>query len=306
MTAKTTTTSNLKISGTKTDKFLIVNGDDFGFSTGVNQAIIQAHQNGILTSTSLMVTGNAFTEAVELARLHPNLAIGLHLVVGCGKSVLPHREIPHLVDENDNFLEDALQTGLRYQFNSAARRELPLEIRAQFEKFRATGLKLSHVDGHLHHHSHPFILNTIVDLAAEFDVTVIRLPKEELSFTLASDRRNLLIKIIWSMVFSGLRKYGENLLKSKGIAFADRVYGLLQTGQMTEEYLLNLIPKISANSANIIEIYSHPSIAIAGESSNAPLGLGQVELDALLSKKVRQLIIDRGFKLTNYYNSEVI
>ncbi len=306
MTAKPTTktkTDNIEISGKNPDKFLIVNGDDFGFSTGVNQAIIQAHKKGILTSTSIMVTGAAFTEAVELARLHPNLAIGLHLVVGCGKSVLPPQEIPHLVDDKGNFLEDPLQTGLRYQFNSAARRELPLEIRAQFEKFRATGLKLSHVDGHLHHHSHPFILNTIVNLAAEFGVKVIRLPKEEISFTLASDRRNLLIKIVWSIVFGALRKYGENLLKSQGISFADRVYGLLQTGQMTEKYLLDLIPKISAN---VVEIYSHPAIAIAGEPSNAPLGLGQAELDALLSEKVRQIIIDRGFKLTNYYNSEVI
>ena len=67
-------------------RFVIINGDDFGISHGVNQAIIEAHQRGILTSTSLMVTGDACEEAVALARTHPRLAVGLHLVLCGGKS----------------------------------------------------------------------------------------------------------------------------------------------------------------------------------------------------------------------------
>lgn len=284
-------------------RFIIINGDDFGFSSGVNRAIIEAHERGVLTSTSLMVTAQAFDEAVAQALAHPDLAVGLHLVLGKGKAVLPPSQIPHLVDENGNFSNQPNRAGLHYQLNGAARRELRLEIRAQLEKFRDTGLRLSHVDGHLHMHSHPVVMRVLVELADEFKIQVIRLPSEELRLTLNLDRSDLQNKLLWSFVFTGLRRYGERLLKAKGIGFVERVYGLLQTGQMTEAYLLGLIPQIRAN---LVEIYSHPAIAISGEPSNGPLGLGQAELDTLLSDRIREVFVNNGFELTNYNNPEVI
>ncbi|GAC1458405.1 MAG: hopanoid biosynthesis-associated protein HpnK [Chamaesiphon sp.] len=239
-----------------------------------------------------MVTGKEFDEAVALAHLHPNLGVGLHVVAVCGQAVLPPSQIPHLVDSTGNFPEDPFKAGLRYQFNSLARQELHLEIRAQLEKFCQTGLQLSHIDGHLHMHSHPVVLRTLVELADEFNIKVIRLPSEELRMTLALNRRNLLDKLIVSGVFTGLRRYGEHLLKSKGIAFADRVYGLLETGCMTEEYLLGLIPQITSD---LVEFYSHPRMAIVGEPKH-----GQAELDALLSHRVREVLAKSDFELTNY------
>jgi len=279
-------------------RWVIINGDDFGFSGGVNQAIIKAHEQGILTSTSLMVTGAAADEAVALAQAHPNLGVGLHLVLVCGMAVLPPSEIPHLVDSGGNFSSDSLKAGLHYQFSRAARRELGLEIRAQLEKFRQTGLPLSHVDGHLHLHSHPVVLNILTELAEEFQIKVIRLPFEELRFTLKLDQRDLLNKVIWSLVFRGLRHYGEGLLKSKGIGFSDRVYGLLQSGCMNRDYLQGLIPQIQAD---LIEIYSHPAIALPGEPLNGPPGAGEAELAALVNQQVREVLSANGFELINYH-----
>lgn len=284
-------------------RFVIINGDDFGFSSGVNQAIIEAHKRGVLTSTSLMVTGEAFDEAVTLAHAYPNLAVGLHLVLVCGKAVLPPSTIPHLVDSGGHFPSNSFRAGLGYQFNTAARRELRLEIRAQLEKFRFCGLQLSHVDGHLHMHTHPVVLRTLVELADEFNIKVIRLPYEELRLTLGLDQNDLLNKLIWSIVFDRLRSYGERLLTSKGIGFAERVYGLLQTGCMTEEYLLGLIPKIQAN---LVEIYSHPALVIAGEPLNGPAGAGEAELTAWLSQQVCEVLAKNGFELTNYNNLQAI
>ena len=278
-------------------RFVIINGDDFGISRGVNQAIIEAHQRGILTSASLMVTGDAFEEAVTLARIHPKLAVGLHLVLCCGKAVLPPYRIPHLVDAQGNFSVDPVKAGWRYQFNSAARRELGLEIRAQLEKFCRTGLPLSHVDGHLHLHVHPVVLRILSELAVEFTIKVIRLPYEELGFTLSFDRRRWLTKIIWALIFSRLRSYGKGLLKVKGIEVAERVYGLLQTGNITEGYFLRLIPQIRAN---LVEIYAHPAIQVAGEPSHGPVESGKRELDALLSQQVQDVLNSCGFQLTNY------
>ncbi|MFM7365334.1 MAG: ChbG/HpnK family deacetylase, partial [Cuspidothrix sp.] len=127
--------------------YLIINADDFGCSQSVNTAIIKAYKEGILTSTSLMVSGDAAQEAIALAKNHPNLAVGLHLVLVCGKSVLPPAQIPHLVDSQGNFSHNPTQAGLSYQFNLATRSELRLEIRAQLEKFRDSGLNLAHLDG---------------------------------------------------------------------------------------------------------------------------------------------------------------
>lgn len=277
-------------------RFAIINGDDFGFSHGVNQGIILAHEQGILTSTSLMVTGDAAEEAIALARTHPNLAVGLHLVLVCGRSVLPPEQIPHLVDSQGNFSDSSLLAGLRYQFHPAAREELRQEIRAQLTKFQASGLPLSHVDGHLHLHVHPVVLQILVELAQEFNIRFIRLPAEELGKTLKLTRQDLLTKLLWSGVFAGLRRYGERLLTSQGISFAERVYGLLQTGNVTEEYLLGLIPQIQAN---LIEIYCHPAKFQTGEPLNGPPGAGEAELAALLSQQVRELLTANGFELAN-------
>src|SRR6266705_6008158 len=68
---------------------LIVNADDFGRSHSINEAVIRAHKEGILTSASLMVNEPAFEEAVELAKANPTLGVGLHLTLLCGHSTLP-------------------------------------------------------------------------------------------------------------------------------------------------------------------------------------------------------------------------
>ncbi|UBF28041.1 hopanoid biosynthesis-associated protein HpnK [Kovacikia minuta CCNUW1] len=284
-------------------RFAIINADDFGFSHGVNRAIIAAHERGVLTSTSLMVGAPAFEEAVELAKAHPKLGVGLHLTLGKGKSVLPPSLIPNLVDDEGNFSNEPNRAGVYYQFNGFARRQIPLEIRAQLEKFRSTGLKLSHVDGHLHMHSHPVILRSLVALAEEFDIKVIRLPSEELRLTLNIDRSDLQTKVVWASVFWGLRLYGEKVLQSKGIGFVDRVYGFLQSARMTEDYLLALIPQIQAD---VVEIYSHPAIANPDEPVNSPIGWGQRELEALTSDRVRAALAESNFELVNFNDWETI
>lgn len=280
-------------------KKLIVNADDFGYSTAVNQAIIQAFEQGILTSCSLMVGEAAFDEAVKLARAHPKLAVGLHLVVICGRSVLPHSEIPHLVDKSGNFPTDPFATGVKYYFSSAAQVELHKEIYAQMEKFASTGLPFSHVDGHLHLHMHPTVFSILVEAAEKYKVKRVRLPQETLKHTLRLRRRNLAMKLIWWTVFSLLCKSAKSKLQGRGFATTQRVYGLLESGAMTEDFWLGLLPQINTE---INEIYCHPEIKeLAINSTN--LG-GGAELAALLSKKVQAKLKDHAFELINYFDLE--
>lgn len=248
-----------------------------------------------------MVTGDAAEEAVRYARAHPDLATGLHLVVVSGTPALPPAQIPHLVDSRGRLPNAPVRAGLRYQFRSAARAELRREIREQLVRFARTGLTLSHVDGHLHMHMHPVVLGILVELAEEFSIPAIRLPKEELRLALACDRSAILRKITWFGIFGILRRHGERVLRRGGIRFADRVYGLLLTGRLSEERLIRVIEQISVDTA---EIYCHPALELPGEPRNGPRGSGHRELSALIAPRVRRAVERSGFTLGSYRGGE--
>src|SRR5437763_1009851 len=138
---------------------LRVNADDFGRSARVNAAIVRAHREGVLTSASLMVGEPAAGEAVALARENPRLKVGLHLVLADGFASARHDAALGLADAAGMLPPDPVAAGMRY-FRERARLApaIRAEVEAQLERFRATGLDLHHVDGHLNIHLHPTIL----------------------------------------------------------------------------------------------------------------------------------------------------
>src|SRR5512142_728390 len=93
---------------------LIVNADDFGRSRSINQAVIRAHRDGILTTASLMVNGDAADDAVALARQNPNLGVGLPMTLVCGRATVGPEAIPGLVDREQNFSDDPVATGCTF------------------------------------------------------------------------------------------------------------------------------------------------------------------------------------------------
>src|ERR1051325_11084523 len=161
-----------------TARRLIVNADDFGRSSSINAAVIRAHREGILTSASLMVNEPAFEEAVALARQNPKLGVGLHLTLLCGHAALGRDKIPGLINERGEFSDQPVGVGMKYFFKRELREQLREEIRAQFEKFRATGLTLDHVNGHLHLHLHPVIFRLLMEDCERFGIRRMRLTRE--------------------------------------------------------------------------------------------------------------------------------
>lgn len=276
---------------------LIINGDDFGYSDAVNRAIIQAHTEGVLTSCSLMVNEAAADQAVALARQYPSLAVGLHLVLVLGRAALAHQELPSITDQNGNFTNSSFRAGVQYYFSAAARRELRKEMRAQFERFAATGLPFSHVDGHTHLHQHPVIFRELIRLCEEFNVPRIRVVKGEMRLSLQIDRRNLPLKLVWGIVFNLLGRWCERQLLEKSFVRPQKVYGLLQSGNMNEAYLLGLLDRMSPASS---EIYAHPLAPDANADDRAANPHGPDELNAMLSRKVRAAIDRAGFRLATY------
>lgn len=278
---------------------LIINGDDFGYSAAVNRAIIQAHREGVLTSASLMVNERAADEAVQWAKENPRLAVGLHLVLALGRATLPPAAIPHLVDAHGQFINSPFIAGVKYFFHPAARRELRQEMRAQFEKFVATGLPFSHVDGHTHLHMHPVIFDELLKLCEEFHVQRLRVVQGELRLSLRLDRAQLLPKLVTGTVFNLLARRCERKLRGRGFVVPEKVYGLLQTGNLNEAYLLGLLAQMAHTSS---EIYAHPLAPDAEEWNRQENPRGAVELQALLSPRVREAIQAAKFALTTYRN----
>lgn len=272
---------------------LILNADDFGYSASVNAAVIRAHQQGVLTSASLMVAGDAVEEAVALARETPTLAVGLHLVVTSGRATLAPEQIPLLLDGSDRFPDDPLSAGLRCFFSRAVREELARELEAQFERFSATGLPLSHVDSHLHMHVHPTILSLVLPLAARYGARGLRLPRDDFWLAMSYDRHQAGSKAAWAIVFGVLSRRCAHQVQKQRLTVTHRVYGLMQTGQMKEDYVLGLLrhPRVPTS-----ELYFHPSTLPGGEA----LGPNPGDLATLLSPAVRIAIEEHGIRLATY------
>ncbi len=279
---------------------LVVSGDDFGAASVVNAGIVRAHREGILTSTSLMVTGEAAAEAVALARANPTLAVGLHLVLAQGRPAAAPADLPHLVGSDGAFGEQPIRAGLRYAFEYVfrARHELRREIEAQLAAFAATGLRLAHVDGHLNMHLHPMVLPILLELAPRYGIRAMRLSREALGAALRHDRRHVVRKVFEGGVFHALATYAAPRLRAAGIATADRVYGMHQTGHVDERYVLALL---SALPPGVSELYCHPA-----EGPPAPLARHQPgydhagEVAALTSPRVRAALRTADVALTSY------
>ncbi len=265
---------------------LIVNADDFGISDSANRAIERAHREGILTSASLMVAGDAAEGAVQIARANPQLGVGLHSVLVCGRSVLPSTEIPGLVDESGRFTDRPVVAGLRYFFAPGLNEQVRRELLAQFERFRATGLALDHVNGHLNFHLHPGVFRVLLDHANALGVRSVRLTRDPLIQNLRLASGEYLYRLSHAGIFWALSRRCEPLLARHELRHAGCTYGLLQNSRVTEDYLLRLLPELQPGTW---ELYCH-----ADEDAH------RHELEALLSPRVREVIESRGIQLCRY------
>jgi chitin disaccharide deacetylase len=237
-------------------KRLIVTADDFGASVAVNEAVEQACRTGILTTASLMVGAAAAADAVARARQLPSLRVGLHIVIVCGRPVLPADQIPALVRADGNFSEALLATSLQVFFRPSARRQLEAEIRAQFEAFDATGLALDHVNAHNHLHLHPTVLRIILKVGRDHGLRAMRIPYEPLPGNRsqragigAPARLGAAMLLPWQMLL-------KRQLRRAGVRFNDYMFGLRDTGHMDCDRVRRAIAQLPDG---VSELYFHPA-----------------------------------------------
>jgi len=279
-------------------KQLIITSDDFGLSPGVNAAVEKAWQEGLLTCASIMPGGDAFTEAVAIAKRNPGLQVGLHLTLVQGRAVLPPEQIPGLVDRNGTFGDDPVQAGMRYFFDKGIYKQLRNEIEAQIRAVCDAGIPLTHIDGHLNIHLHPTVFGFLTELMPQYSITSFRLSRERLEHNLRFDSERKLGKTVERMIFGALSRHARPELDRLGIRYAGEVKGVLNSGRMTEEYLLNIVDDLNDG---LTEIYFHPGILPDAEiTRRMPDYRHEDELAAILSPALRLKLSELGITVQNY------
>lgn len=283
-------------------KNLILNADDFGLTKGVNEAIVRAHREGILTSATLMANMPAFEDAVERARENPSLGIGVHLVLLGGRPVARPEEVASLVDENGEFPR-SLATFVAKVTSGLIRREhIETELRSQIEKVRASGIEPSHVDTHKHTHAHPKVMESVARVARECGVTRVRKPFEDLrdSWTSTRDNRSAAVPQLAAATAARVASRSfEAICRRYGLRSPDRFLGLAATGGISAAVLRSLIDTLSEGNT---EIMLHPGIcdaALAQTGSRLQMQR-QTELDALLAPELKGVLDERGIRLISY------
>jgi hopanoid biosynthesis associated protein HpnK len=233
-----------------------------------------------------MVNEPACAEAVALARENPRLGVGLHLTLLCGRSALPAATIPGLVNSRQEFTDSPMGAGCRYFFRRSLRDQLRQEIRAQFERFHATGLPLDHLNGHLHLHLHPRVFDLLMENAASLGVGHFRLTRDPFWLNLRLAKGNIPYRVLHALIFHNLARRARAKLRRRALKHTDRVFGLLQNARVSEEYITRLIEQLPGGDS---ELYSHPSLDDFKD-----------EFHALVSPRVRQQIKALGIELIRY------
>jgi predicted glycoside hydrolase/deacetylase ChbG (UPF0249 family) len=266
-------------------KRLVVNADDLGFTPDVNRGVLEAHRDGILTAATLMANGDAFEDAVRLARQTPTLDVGCHLVLIGGRSLVPpHAALPASVPE----LLRAL---------AARRIRVYEELAAQARRILAAGLEPTHLDTHKHTHLAPPVLEAVARVAEEFQIPWVRRPFD---LPITAARAGVpWLKRAASRAMRTLDGRFQLVLEHHGCRTTDHFAGFQITGRFRTAELARLI---QALPEGVTELMCHPGYC--GEDlrrSHTRLKESRErELQALTAPETRQALRDSGVELVNY------
>ncbi|HTR46708.1 MAG TPA: hopanoid biosynthesis-associated protein HpnK [Verrucomicrobiae bacterium] len=283
-------------------KEVILNADDFGLTRGINEGIIRAHREGILTSATLMATGPAFDDAVARAKSDPGLGIGCHLVLTGGIAVSPPEKIPSLASR-DGRLPPSLGVLVTKVTSGQVRDEdIETELRAQIEKIRRAGIEPTHVDTHKHTHVHPRVMGVLARVLRDFGIKRVRNPVENLGDSWATTRGDGAGRFKDLAASSAVRSVAfrfRAISKRYGLRSPEHFLGLAATGRLGAEALCRLLDTVPKGST---EIMLHPGICDAdlARTGSRLQQQRQLELEALLAPEARRAVADRGIRLITY------
>ena len=278
-------------------KQLIVNADDFGLHPLINAGIIKGHQEGFITSTSLMPSAPCWQEAVRLAKDNPRLGIGVHLtLVGGVPSVLPKEQVSSLLDDDGLFLPDYVAFAKRYYSGAVKRSELEAELRAQLERALSCGVNITHIDSHQHTHVLPGINSLVLKLSNEYNIIRVRIPKEGYLFT--GGFQTGVGRLIGRSGLSFCADMAALRADSLGLRHPQHFYGMLAGGHLNAQLIANILRQLPEG---VSEIMTHPGL------DSAALGKAfswqyhwREELDAYLDAGNKALLKELGIEPVSF------
>ena len=207
---------------------VIINGDDFGLTQGINKAIEQLHHRGRLNSTSLFVNTLWSEEAIAFALKSPELRLGIHLNLSTGRPLSSSESVATLVRRSGRFYEMPVFLS-RLLANRIKIDEVELELRTQIERAINRGLKPQHLDSHMHFHAIPALAELVNDLATYYGIATVRNPNLSAFLMPPPGRDRLLLDAIYGT-------WGRLLSKTQG-ALDKRNHGLNTISSQSDQLI---------------------------------------------------------------------
>lgn len=281
---------------------LIVNADDFGFTSGVNRAIVEGHTRGVVTSSTLMANGPAFVQATQLASSLPNLSVGCHVVLIDGIPVTQADHLRSLTNSNSQFRDGLKSFVARAIAGRLASEEIATEALAQIRKIQNAGITVSHFDTHKHTHLFPKVLRPLLRAAASCGIRAVRNPfgprlplrSSQLLARPSLWTRYLEVRLL--RTFAG--KFRE-AVRGEGFITPDGTLGIEVTGTLDENLFLAIARSIPEGTW---EFVCHPGYNDADlqRSKTRLRESREMELRALTLPAAREMLAQQGIELISY------
>lgn len=232
-------------------KNFILNADDFGRHELINKAVEIGAREGLLRSATIMPGGDAFLDAVSVAKRNVNLGVGIHFTLVNGNPILPRSEIPSLIDKDGKFYDDYKIFTQRFFSGKINLAEVRRELCAQLEKVEQTGLRLTHADSHQHMHTLPKIIDIVIDLVKQSAIKAIRTPKTPLF----AGEFGGVGQLIGRIGLGTLARLAEVKIRRAGLKTPEHFLGIVAGNAVTVSDMLIFAEKSQTGTT---EIMLHP------------------------------------------------
>ena len=284
---------------------LIINADDFGLTAGVNRAIVEAHENGVVSSATLMANGQAFAQAVSLARSTPRLGVGCHVVLVDGAPLLPQTQVHSLLDGSGNsagdarFREGISKFGALAMLGRLAADEIEAEATAQIRKLQASGIPVTHLDSHKHTHLFPRVLRPLLQAAQRCGVRAIRNPFERMQGSQLAASPSLWRRWTEVGVLRSFARQFREAVQQAGIATPDGTLAIVATGTLNDRLLRLMVENLPEGTWELVCHPGYNDTDLRGIRTRLRESREQ-ELRILTSQSTRDLLAANGVEMVSF------
>ena len=286
---------------------LIINADDFGLTSGVNRAIVEAHDRGVVTSATLMANGRAFDEAVALARSRPRFGVGCHIVLVDGAPMLDTTQVRSLLDSdgggkaagNSRFREGISKFAALALLGRLDEDEIEAEATAQIVKLQSSGIAVTHLDSHKHTHMFPQVFKPLLRAARACGVRAVRNPFERIRGSQLAARPGLWRRWTEAGILRSLANRFRAAVRQAGMVTPDGTFAIVATGALDDRLLRMMVENIPDG---VWELVCHPGYNDAdlrGIRTRLRESREQ-ELRILTSPATRELLAANGVEVVSY------